>query len=621
MTLLQKLQNEIVVGDGAMGTLLYSHGVDQCFESFNLTNPEQVQRIHQSYIAAGANVIQTNTYGANFIKLSRYGLEEKVHQLNQQAVKIAKRAANEDTAVLGTIGGIRGVQKRITSKKEIIRSFQEQFYTLLSAGVDGILLETYYDMDELMTILKIAREETSLPIVTNVSMHEPGILENGTLLADALHQLEELGSDVVGVNCRLGPHHMLEALETVPIPNHAHLAAYPNASFPAYENGKLVYHQHAEYFKQCAASFREQGVRLIGGCCGTTPEHIAAINDATQTLAPITSKQVKPKVDIITQAAPPHSTATSLKDLAKERHTVIVELDAPKHLDTSLFFQGVRELDDIGVDAITLADNSLATPRISNTAIAMKMREIGIKTKLLIHLTCRDRNLIGLQSHLMGLHTLGFNEILAITGDPTRIGGFPGASSVFDVTSGELTRLIKQCNQGRSFAGTSLQTQTNFHVAGALNANVQKLDRTIKRMKRKINNGTDYFLTQPIFTHEKIISLYRETQHLDTPIFVGIMPLISHKNAEFLHHEVPGIGLSDEVRARMQAHRNKKDAKQEGLQIAKELIDTAIHYFHGIYLVTPFMDYHLTVELTKYIHDQTKNQSMRKEHVHYDDVY
>ncbi|WP_058308825.1 bifunctional homocysteine S-methyltransferase/methylenetetrahydrofolate reductase [Gracilibacillus massiliensis] len=603
--LLTKLQDNIMIADGAMGTLLYAHGVDRCFESYNLTHPDEILNVHQSYIDAGAEVIQTNTYGANYIKLNRFGLEDNVHQINTKAVQIAKSVAKENVYVLGTIGGIRGVQKLVTSKKEIIRSFKEQLFSLLLEGIDGIILETYYDFDEIKQVLEIARKETNLPIITNVSMHEPGVMENGIALPTALQTLDDIGANVVGVNCHLGPHYMIKALESVPLLQNAYLAAYPNASLPAYQNGKLVYNQHSNYFQQSAKAFRDQGVRLIGGCCGTTPEHIRALKDGVTGLTPITSKETKP---ILTKQNNGHSQRNnedSLAEKAKKQHTVIVELDAPKHLDTDTFMDGVFSLEKAGVDAITLADNSLATPRISNLAMAVKMKQAGSKVTPLIHLTCRDRNLIGLQSHLMGLHTLDFREILAITGDPTRIGGFPGASSVFDVTSFELTRLIKQCNDGLSFSGSSLKTNTNFQVAAAFNPNVANLEKAVKRMKKKIENGADYFLTQPIFSHEKIIELHRLTKEIDKPIFIGIMPLTSHRNAEFLHHEVPGMKLSDEVRARMQQQTNRQDSLREGIEIAKELIDTTINYFHGVYIITPFMHYPSTVALTKYVHEKT----------------
>ena len=603
LKLLETLKDRVLIGDGAMGTLLYTTGVDRCFEELNLTHPEQVQQIHEAYIDAGADVIQTNTYGANYIKLARYGLEDRVKKINKAAVDIAKKAAGEETFILGTIGGIHGSQTTIGTKEEIKRSFREQLYCLLLEGVDGLLLETYYDFDELTTVLKIAREETDIPIITNVSMHEAGILQNGIELEDALWQLEDLGADVVGINCRLGPYHMLKSLEFVPLPKRALLAVYPNASFPGYRDGKLFYENEPSYFEQYAASFRKQGVHLMGGCCGTTPEHIRAMVTGLPDRGPVREKVVKEKpakVEVTASKSVDRQTPTLLETV-KQRHSIIVELDAPKHLDTRKFFEGAQALHDAGVDAITLADNSLATPRICNTSMASLVKQ-QIGARPLVHIACRDRNLIGLQSHLMGLHALGLTELLAITGDPTKVGSFPGATSVFDVTSFELIELIKQFNEGISLSGKSLQEKASFTVASAFNPNIRNLERGIPRLERKLASGADYFITQPIYSPEKIVELYEATKHIAAPIYIGIMPLTSTQNAEFLHNEVPGIKLTDQVRARMaETVGNREQAGREGLAISKELIDAALEHFHGIYLITPFMRYDMTVNLTDYI--------------------
>lgn len=603
MSLLEELKDSILIGDGAMGTILYSHGVDRCFEELNITHADQIQNVHEAYINAGANVIQTNTYGANYIKLARYGLEEQVKKINQKAVQIARKASKGRVYVLGNIGGIHGAKALHQTDEEIKRSFREQLYCLLLEGVDGFILETYYNLNELKMVLEIAREETDLPIITNVSMHEPGVLENGELLKDALKQLEDLGADIVGVNCRLGPAQMVRSLETVPLPKNAFLAAYPNASLPAYRDGVLYYENEPSYFEKCAKDLRDQGVRLIGGCCGTTPEHIQALAKGIQSLKPIKEKKVKQleRIKVLPVSTRKEKT---LPELAKERHTIIVELDAPKHLDITEYIEGAKALKEVGVDAITLADNSLATPRISNVAIATILKDLGIRP--LVHLTCRDRNLIGLQSHLMGLHTLGIHEILAITGDPTKIGDFPGATSVFDVNSFKLIELIKKGNEGISFSGNSLRQKTSFSVAAAFNPNVANVAKAVNRLERKIASGADYILTQPIYSKEKFIELKEATAHIDTPIFVGIMPLTSTKNAEFLHNEVPGIKLTDEVRERMRAVAgNRELSTKESIAISKELIDVALQHFNGIYLITPFMRYDIIVELVNYIHEKT----------------
>src|SRR3954469_10067997 len=296
MNLLEKLQKQILIADGAMGTLLYSFGVDSCSEELNLSQPEQIQNIHRAYIDAGADVIQTHTYAANYLKLQRYGLEDSVKEINSAAVKLAKQAASQtNTYVLGTLGGNRGIKPDSITIEELKRSFREQLYCLLLEGVDGILLETFYDLEELETVLAIARKETKLPIIAQVSLQEPDVLQDQTPINEAFTRLENLGADIIGLNCRLGPHHMLKSLEQIELPKNAYLSAYPNASLPAYTDGIFHYEGDSDYFRKSAQSFRQQGVRLIGGCCGTTPAHIKAFASELKKSVPVTEKSVKRK--------------------------------------------------------------------------------------------------------------------------------------------------------------------------------------------------------------------------------------------------------------------------------------------------------------------------------------
>ncbi|MBT2699478.1 bifunctional homocysteine S-methyltransferase/methylenetetrahydrofolate reductase [Bacillus sp. ISL-40] len=602
MSFLDKLKNQILIADGAMGTLLYSFGKDSCLEELNLSQPGHIQTIHKAYIDAGADVIQTNTYAANYLKLQRYGLEDSVKEINSAAVSIAKKAAAQnDTYVLGTIGGNRGIKPDSISIEELKRSFREQLYCLLLEGVDGLLLETFYDFEELETVLTIARKETKLPIIAQVSHQEPGLMQDRTPVNDALKRLEGLGADVVGLNCRLGPHHMLLALEQIELPAHAFLSAYPNASLPAYTDGKFHYEGDANYFQNSAKAFRNQGVRLLGGCCGTTPDHIRAYASELKNSVPVTEKIVKLKPKkIIVESLAPKREFTPLQELVKERPSVIVELDPPRKLDTTKFFQGAKALKEAGIDSITLADNSLATVRISNESLGYLVKQdLGMRP--LIHIACRDRNIIGLQSHLMGLHTLGMNDVLAITGDPARVGDFPGASSVYDVSSFELIQMIKQLNEGLSFSGKDLGQKTDFSIAAAFNPNVRSLEKAVKRLEKKVHYGADYFISQPVFSEEKLLEVYEHTKHLDAPIYIGLMPLISSKNAEFLHNEVPGIKIADSIRQRMaQLNDQPLQAAREGIAITKSLIDAALDLFNGIYLITPFLRYELTAELALY---------------------
>ncbi|WP_066067799.1 bifunctional homocysteine S-methyltransferase/methylenetetrahydrofolate reductase [Neobacillus soli] len=601
MSFLEKLESQILIADGAIGTLLYSYGTDCCFEELNLSQPEQIQNIHKAYIDAGADLIQTNTYAANYLKLQRYGLEESVKEINGAAVRNAKLAAQKNAYVLGTIGGNRGIKPDSISLDELKRSFREQLYCLLLEGVDGLLLETFYDLEELETILTIARKETELPIIAQVSLQEPGFLQNRTPVNDALKRLEGIGADVVGLNCRLGPHHMLLAFEQIELPKHAYLSAYPNASLPAYTDGKFHYEGDADYFRKSAQSFRNEGVRLLGGCCGTTPAHIQAFATELKNSVPITEKiiKIKPKKIIVEPLAVKREYAP-LQDIVKERPSVIVELDPPRKLDTRKFFEGAKALKEAGIDSITLADNSLATVRISNESLGYLVKsELGMRP--LIHISCRDRNIIGLQSHLMGLHTLGMNDVLAITGDPARVGDFPGASSVYDVSSFELIQMIKKLNEGLSFSGKDLGQKTDFSIAAAFNPNVRSLEKAVKRLEKKIHFGADYFISQPVFSEEKLIEVYEHTKHLDAPIYIGLMPLLNSKNAEFLHNEVPGIKIADSIRERMvKLTDNPLQATREGIAITKSLIDAALDLFNGIYLITPFLRYELTAELALY---------------------
>lgn len=608
MNVVQQLKSRVLIGDGAMGTYLYSQGIDDCFEKINVTNPEIIVQAHKEYIRAGADLIQTNTYAANKLKLEKYGLKDEVKNINRAAVAIAKEAANKDVFVLGTVGGIRRFQLDDWELREVKEALSEQMEALLEEGVDGLLLETFYDLEEALAATKIARSLTNEPIIVNLSLGEVGVLHGGIHVADAFRQLAHIGADVVGLNCRMGPFHMLRTFEAVPLFDDVYFSAYPNASLPDYRDGRVLYESNAEYFQAMGERFIEEGVRLLGGCCGTTPEHIEAFVKARENVTPPKTKTVRPFVRVKKETETIVRNERPLQEIVTERPSVIVELDPPKKLDVTKFLRGAKALKEAGADAITMADNSLASPRVDNMALGAMMKA-QFQARPLVHITCRDRNLIGLQSHLMGLHALGIHDILAITGDPTKIGDFPGATSVYDVSSFQLISFIKQMNEGISFSGKDLGQKTNFSVGAALNPNVRRLDRVVERAEKKIESGADYFMTQPIFDEEKIEQLYHETKHFETPIYVGIMPLTGTRNAEFLHNEVPGIKLTDSIREAMAAcGEDRERATAEGIRIAKTLIDTALQYFNGIYLITPFLRYEMTVELTEYI--QKRNEQI-----------
>ncbi|HCN60496.1 MULTISPECIES: bifunctional homocysteine S-methyltransferase/methylenetetrahydrofolate reductase [Mammaliicoccus] len=607
MNLKEALKNRILVADGAIGTIFYSEGLDTCPESYNLTHPKKVEQIHRSYIEAGADIIQTNTYGANFEKLKDFNLEHRVKEIHREAVQIAKKASNKDTFILGTVGGFRNIKKSDLSIEAIQYHTEIQIETLVNEGVDGILFETYYDLEELLTVLKDAKAKYDIPIIAQLTASNTNYLRNGTPIPDALEALLREGADVVGLNCHHGPYHMIKTYKHIEIPNSAYLSCYPNASLLDLEDNDLKYNNNSEYFSDAAKELVNQGVRLIGGCCGTTPEHIKKIKNVVKDLKPIKQKNVIP---IETkQYKKQNKNEPSIKELVQQRPTVIVELDTPKHLDTNKFFDGIQALEDAGVEAVTLADNSLASVRISNIAAASIIKQ-QYKIRPLVHLACRDRNLIGLQSHLMGLSLLGINDILTITGDPSKVGNFPGATSVFDVNSSGLAEMITQFNQGINADGDTLRSNTNFSVAGAFNPNVRRLEPAVKRLEKKIESGMEYFITQPIYEPERVKEIYEATKHIDAPIFIGIMPITNYNNALFLHNEVPGIKLSETVLNAFEKVKDDRDATRKlSINLSKQLIDAIHQYFNGLYIVTPFLKYDLSVELANYSKSKTETQT------------
>lgn len=605
--LLNHLKNNVLVADGAMGTILYSEGLDTCPEAYNLTNPNKVERIHRSYIEAGADVIQTNTYGANFEKLKVFGLEHKVKEIHKAAVQIAKRAANKETFILGTVGGFRGIKQEDLSLSTIQYHTDNQIDTFIEEGVDGLLFETYYDLDELTSVITATRQKYDIPIIAQLTASNTNYLVDGTEINDALKQLVECGANVVGLNCHHGPHHMQRSFSHIELPEDAYLSCYPNASLLDIENSEFKYSDNAKYFGDVAQELINEGVRLIGGCCGTTPEHISYIKESVKDLKPVKTKKVIPIHRTINTNAK-RTLKQNLTSKVKQRPTVIVELDTPKHLDTELFFENIGKLDEANIDAVTLADNSLATVRVSNIAAASLIKQ-RYDIEPLVHITCRDRNLIGLQSHLLGLSLIGVSEILAITGDPSKVGHLPGATNVYDVNSKGLTELALRFNQGINVDGDALKKHTNFNIAGAFDPNVRKLDGAVKRLEKKVAAGMSYFITQPVYSKEKIKEVYEATKHLDTPLFIGIMPIASYNNALFLHNEVPGIKMSEDVLNQFKAVKDDKEKTKElSLRLSKELIDTVHEYFNGLYLITPFQRIDYSLELAAYSKAITQNK-------------
>ncbi|SFD62067.1 homocysteine S-methyltransferase [Paenibacillus catalpae] len=620
-----KLKQRILTGDGAMGTYLYQMGfpVGVSYEELNMTRPDVIESVHRRYYEAGARVIETNTFSANLVKLSKYGLESEMEAINRAGVRIAKAAAGADAYVVGAVGSIRAGRLKDMRVSEVSEAFERQLDALLAEEVDGILFETFYDFDEMRLALGLARKVSQVPVICQFAVEGVGRTQDGTGLLDAFSLLKDEGADVVGFNCRSGPNGIMRAVDAIGGPVELPLSIFPNAGIPDYVDGKYTYTAGPDYFAETALRFADRGARIIGGCCGTTPEHIAAMAKALKDYAPQSDIAVAavadaPEAEVIDIAAEPTEVVKdaseeragtpiisepSLLDTVKVRHTVIVELDPPRDLDITRFMEGAAALKACGADAITMADNSLAVTRMSNLALAALVKEkIGLRP--LVHIACRDRNLIGTQSHMMGLDALGIDHVLAVTGDPARFGDLPDSSSVYDLTSFEMIRMIKQLNQGIAFSGKPLKQKAKFVVGAAFNPNVKHLDKAVQRLERKIASGADYIMTQPVYEPVLIEKIAEATKHLSVPVFIGIMPLASGRNAEYLHNEVPGIQLSDEVRKRMTGLEGAA-GRAEGVKISQELLDIALVHFKGIYFMTPFMFYDMAVQLTNYVWTKT----------------
>ncbi|PTM56537.1 homocysteine S-methyltransferase [Desmospora activa DSM 45169] len=604
----EALSHRLWVGDGAMSTYLYQQGipVGVCPEELTLTQPEWIIDVHRRYREAGAALIQTNTYGANRDRLARYGIESKTTRINREAAALARRGAGDEAYVLGSIGSILAGRVLHYSEADYRDMYEEQATALLYAGVDGLILETFIDLKELVLALETIRPLTDVPVLCNLAMVEVGRTRDGHLLSDAFQVLQQKGADAVGLNCRLGPLEIERALKQTQVPEGIALAAYPNAGRLGLYDGEYQYKSTPQYFGERALSLREQGVQIIGGCCGTTPEHIKAINAAIAGLAPLPRINPAPSTQTGTQERihiQPR-TRPSVVDQVKEETTVIIEYDSPKDLDISQYLRGAEELTHAGADAITLADNSMATTRMSNMALGAIMKE-RTGAEPLVHITCRDRNLIGQQSHLMGLHALGIDQILVVTGDPTRIGDLPGSSSIYDVTSFDLIRMVKQLNEGISFSGRPLKQKARFVVGTAFNPNVAKIEAAVRRLHKKVEAGADFVMTQPVYDVESLHRVKEATKDIPIPIFIGIMPLTGHRNALFLHHELPGVKIPDPVMQRMEG-KSGAEGREEGVAIAQALLDEAVKLFQGIYLITPFHYWEMTAALTRYIRLRTQ---------------
>jgi homocysteine S-methyltransferase len=492
------------------------------------------------------------------------------------------------------VGPLGTHQAEADQNQEVL--FREQINGLLEGGADLILLETFQDPEELSLALQVAKSLGNKPVITLIASPESGRLPGGAWIGDVLEYLGSQGADLVGLNCVNGPQAMLRLVEKI-APSRP-LAVYPNAGRPTYQEGRIAYGTTPEYFADLGRRMAEAGAALVGGCCGTSPLHIKALSKALQGLKPITRQTTGVVTSQETPPAP-QPTEKNILDLISEGKTVIVtELDPPKTLPLEKFFTAAEAITRAGSDAITLADNSLAILRVSNFAVAAMLKQRGITP--LLHVSCRDRNVIGLQSELLGMAAMGMRHVLALTGDPAKGGDHPDATSVYDVNSVGLLDIIRRLNEGYTLAGTDLQARPDLIAGCTFNPNARSLDTQIQRLERKINAGARYVMTQPVFETTLVEETAKRTAHFGVPVFIGVWPLLNGRQAKFLHNEVPGITIPASVMARMEGLEGA-EGRKEGVTVAKEVTRAVLDHFPGVYFMTPFLAYQTTEELSAFV--------------------
>jgi len=598
---LKSLKERVLCGDGAMGTLLSERGIPagNCYEELCLTQPDLITGIHHEYLAAGAHLITANSFGANSFKLALFGLADRVHEINLAAARLAKQTTSSHPAwVAGSMGPL-GLTEQDAEADGIDRGqlFREQLSGLLEGGCDVILLETFQDPKELFLALSTVKTVNHrIPVIALIASPETGRLPGGAWIGDVLETLGHEGADLVGLNCVNGPQAMLRLVEKI-APTRP-LAVFANAGRPSYQEGRILYGTTPEYFADFGRLIAEAGVAVVGGCCGTSPRHIEALASALNGLQPTSRKSLSISVPEVLAPAP-QTLEPSLLDLLDAGKTVIVtELDPPKTLPLEKFFSAAEAITRAGSNAITLADNSLAILRVSNFAVAALLKERGITP--LMHLSCRDKNLIGLQSELLGMAALGMRHVLALTGDPAKGGDHPGATSVYDVNSVGLLEIIRRLNEGYTQSGTDLQARPELIAGCTFNPNVRNLDTQIQRLERKIAAGARYVMTQPVFEPALVEETGRRTAHFGVPVFIGVWPLLNGRQARFLHNEVPGIKIPESAMACMEGLEGI-EGRKAGLAIAKEVTRAVLDHFPGIYFMTPFLAYQTTEELSAFV--------------------
>jgi homocysteine S-methyltransferase len=595
-----------------MGTLLYAKGVfiNKCYDELNLTQPDLIRSIHQDYLNCGAEVIETNTFGGNSFRLARHGLTDKVREINLQGARLAREAADafnlkkaESVLVAGSVGpvGFRIEPLGKISREEARESFREQIAALVEGGVDLLILETFGYLEELHQAVVAARKiAPQVPLVAQATIDEEGNCLDGASAETFAIKATEWGADVIGCNCSVGPVAMLEAIERVRRVTDRPLSAQPNAGIPRSVEGRNIYLCSPEYMASYARKFVNAGVSFVGGCCGTTPEHIKSMKSAlraTDVKGRTSSFPVATERKREASLIPPALAQRSMvgRKLATGEFVTMVEIVPPKGVDFRKEIDGARFLKEAGIDAINIPDSPRASARMSNLALCILVQQqVGIETVL--HFTCRDRNVLSMQSELLGAFSTGIRNLICITGDPPKLGNYPDATAVFDVDAIGLVNIVSNLNCGLDIGGNPIGTGTGFLIGVGANPGTVNLDEEVRRFEYKVEAGADFAVTQPVFDTALLENFLRRIEHCRIPVLAGIWPLVSVRNAEFMKNELR-VSVPDSIIERMGRTANAEQARAEGIKIAREMLDQVRGLVQGAQVSAPLSRYSSAIEV------------------------
>jgi len=602
---LARLKDSPLLCDGAMGTVLYAKGIfiNRCYDELNLSQADLIRGIHLEYLQAGADVIETNTFGSTSFRLLNYGFADQVRAVNLAGVKLAREAAKSfDAYVAGTVGplGIRIEPLGKTSREEARAAFREQIAALVEGGADLLILETFGYMEELHQAILAAREvDAKIPIVAQVTIDEEGNCLDGSSPEIFTQRMEEWGADVVGCNCSVGPVAMLDAVEQMRRFTNLPLAAQPNAGIPRSVEGRNIYLCSPEYMASYTRKFANAGVRLVGGCCGTTPDHIRVMKSMlraggikAKTAAPLT-KHAPHKAAV--EEVPLAQRSNLGGKLVRGEFVTMVEIVPPKGMDSRKEIEGGKYLKSVGVDAINIPDSPRASARMSNQALSLLMQK-NVDIEAILHYTCRDRNVLGIQSDLLGAAAMGIKNLICITGDPPKMGSYPDATAVFDVDAIGLVNIVHNLNRGVDIGGNPIGTPTQFVIGVGANPGVANLDEEVRRFEYKVEAGAQYAVTQPVFDLSLLEAFLLRIEGCRIPVIAGIWPLVSLRNAEFMRDELK-VSVPNSIMERMAAAASPEEARAEGVAIAREMLLAVRDRLQGAQISAPLGRYSLAVDV------------------------